>query len=179
MQWYFQHTANDNHDYDSVGSQILIDGKVNNEDRKLIIHATATVFHYTVDRLNGHSQGVQYAAKVTWTRASIRNGKPVDYDPNKDVQIYNHDWKGGVEKFIIPALTFTAAQFLAAVLQPQDEAPLCRGNEAAPTSFRTTAHVRQVRRRGYVNEARITGGLAVVDPTRARSRRARNSLTVI
>ena len=29
MQWYFQHTANDNRDYDSSGSQIIIDGKVN------------------------------------------------------------------------------------------------------------------------------------------------------
>src|SRR5207245_2657114 len=38
MQWFFQHTANDNRDYDSSGPQIIIDGKVNNEDRKLLVH---------------------------------------------------------------------------------------------------------------------------------------------
>ena len=55
ITWYFQHTANDNHDYDSSGSQIIIDGKVNGEDRKLLIHANRNGFHYTLDRSNGQS----------------------------------------------------------------------------------------------------------------------------
>src|SRR4051812_23084602 len=62
MSWYFQETANDNRDYDSVGPQILVDGKVNGEDRKLLAHANRNGFHYTFDRLNGQFlKGVQYA----------------------------------------------------------------------------------------------------------------------
>jgi alcohol dehydrogenase (cytochrome c) len=38
IQWHFQHTANDIHDYDTSGSQIIIDGKVNGDDRKLVVH---------------------------------------------------------------------------------------------------------------------------------------------
>jgi alcohol dehydrogenase (cytochrome c) len=72
MAWYFQHTANDNRDYDSAGSQIIIDGKLAGEDRKLLVHANRNGFNYTLDRQNGQFlKAVQYAAKVTWTRASI------------------------------------------------------------------------------------------------------------
>src|SRR2546423_1901572 len=96
MQWYFQHTQNDNRDYDSSGSQIIIDGRVNGEDRKLLIHANRNGFHYTLDRSNGQFlNAVQYSAKVTWTKGiDPKTGKPIDYDPAKDVQTFNHDWKG-------------------------------------------------------------------------------------
>ena len=55
IQWHFQHTANDIHDYDTSGSQIIIDGKVNGEDRKLVVHADRNGFNYTFDHLNGNS----------------------------------------------------------------------------------------------------------------------------
>ena len=33
---------------------------------------------------------------MTWTKGiDPKSGKPVDYDPGKDVQTYAHDWKGG------------------------------------------------------------------------------------
>src|SRR5689334_24044144 len=95
MQWFFQHTANDNRDYDSSGPQIIVDGKVNGEDRKLLVHANRNGFHYTIDRSNGQFlKAVQYAEKVTWTKGiDPKTGKPVDYDAGKDVQTFNHDWK--------------------------------------------------------------------------------------
>jgi alcohol dehydrogenase (cytochrome c) len=96
MSWYFQHTANDNRDYDSSGPQIIIDGKVNGEDRKLLVHANRNGFHYTLDRQNGQFlKAVQYAAKVTWTKGiDPKTGRPVDYDPAKDVQNFALPWKG-------------------------------------------------------------------------------------
>ena len=36
-QWYFQYTPNDNRDYDETGTHIIIDAKVNGEDRKIIV----------------------------------------------------------------------------------------------------------------------------------------------
>ena len=38
MEWYFQYTPNDNRDYDETGTHILIDTKVNGEDRKIVTH---------------------------------------------------------------------------------------------------------------------------------------------
>ena len=53
FKWYFQYTPSDNRDYDETGSNILIDGKVNGEDRKLVSHAGRNGFNYTFDRQNG------------------------------------------------------------------------------------------------------------------------------
>ena len=38
ITWHFQYTPNDTHDCDEIGSHILIDTKVNGEDRKVIAH---------------------------------------------------------------------------------------------------------------------------------------------
>ena len=99
ITWYFQHTANDNRDYDSAGSQIIIDGKVGGEDRKLLVHANRNGFNYTHDRQNGQFlKAVQYADKVTWTKGiDPKTGRPVDYDPAKDVQNFALPWKGGTD----------------------------------------------------------------------------------
>ena len=128
MQWYFQYTANDNRDYDASGSQIIVDGKVNGEDRKLIVHADRDGFNYTIERLNGQFlKAVQYGDKVTWTKGiDPKTGKPVDYDPNRDVQLYagigqrrnkpgqeSCPWYSGSPTFFPP--TFDAKRMIAYV----------------------------------------------------------------
>jgi alcohol dehydrogenase (cytochrome c) len=90
VQWYFQYTPNDNRDYDETGTHIIIDTKVNGEDRKILSHAGRNGFQYIFDRLNGQFlKASQYASKVTWTKGiDPKTGKPVDYDPSKDFQLY-------------------------------------------------------------------------------------------
>jgi alcohol dehydrogenase (cytochrome c) len=90
IRWFHQYTPNDTMDYDETGSHILIDGKVNGEDRKLLAHAGRNGFYYAFDRLNGQFlKATQYVPQVTWTRGiDAKTGKPVDYDPSKDLQTY-------------------------------------------------------------------------------------------
>jgi alcohol dehydrogenase (cytochrome c) len=169
MQWYFQYTANDNRDYDASGSQIIIDRKVNGEDRKLIVHADRDGFNYTIDRLNGQFlKAVQYSAKVTWTKGiDPKSGKPVDYDPSKDVQTYAHDWKGGTDvvKNACPDV-HGGTNFWPHAYSPSTSLLYIAGNEGcADITPDPTAHVRgKFGGGGYVNGARITRSLAVVDP---------------
>src|SRR2546423_8214759 len=169
MQWYFQHTQNDNRDYDSSGSQIIIDGRVNGEDRKLLIHANRNGFHYTLDRSNGQFlNAVQYSAKVTWTKGiDPKTGKPIDYDPAKDVQTFNHDWKGdrSVMRNACPDV-HGGTNFWPPSYSPKTKLLYIAGNEGcANVQPDETAHVRgKFGGGGYVNEARITSSLAVVDP---------------
>jgi alcohol dehydrogenase (cytochrome c) len=170
MQWYFQHTANDNRDYDSSGSQIIIDGKVNGEDRKLLVHANRNGFNYTVDRQNGQFlKAVQYASKVTWTKGiDPKTGKPIDYDPGKDVQTFNHDWKGGADKLMnVCPDVHGGTNFWPPAYSQKTKLLYITGNEGcANITPDQTAHVRgKFGGGGYVNEARITSGLVVVDPT--------------
>jgi alcohol dehydrogenase (cytochrome c) len=90
MNWYFQYTPGDMWDYDEVGTQILIDGSVAGQPRKLITHSGRNGFLYTMDRFNGQIVGAKpYMDNVNWTKGiDQKTGKPVDYDPGKDIQTY-------------------------------------------------------------------------------------------
>jgi alcohol dehydrogenase (cytochrome c) len=91
MNWYFQYTPNDGWDYDEVGTHILIDGQINGETRKLITHSARNGFTYTMERGNGQIVAAKpYMDNVNWTKGiDQKTGKPLDYDPNKDVQTYS------------------------------------------------------------------------------------------
>jgi alcohol dehydrogenase (cytochrome c) len=90
IKWYFQYTPGDFLDYDEIGIQTLVDTKVNGEDRKLVAHFGRNGFFYTLDRTNGQFiTSQQYAQKINWTDGiDPKTGKPVEYDPNKDLQTY-------------------------------------------------------------------------------------------
>jgi alcohol dehydrogenase (cytochrome c) len=89
MNWYFQFTPGDMWDYDEVGTHILIDGNVAGQARKLITHSARNGFLYTFDRFNGQSVLAKPYTEVNWTKGiDQKTGKPLDYDPGKDIQTY-------------------------------------------------------------------------------------------
>ena len=77
-------------DFDEVGTHILIDSDVGGQPRKLITHSARNGFLYTMDRHNGQIIGAKpYMDNVNWTKGiDQKTGKPLDYDPGKDVQTY-------------------------------------------------------------------------------------------
>jgi alcohol dehydrogenase (cytochrome c) len=89
MNWYFQFTPGDMWDYDEVGTHILIDADVAGQPRKLITHSARNGFLYTMDRHNGLIIGAKPYMDVNWTKGiDQKTGKPLDYDPSKDIQVY-------------------------------------------------------------------------------------------
>jgi alcohol dehydrogenase (cytochrome c) len=89
MNWYFQYTPGDMWDYDEVGTHILIDGQVAGQTRKLVTHSARNGFLYTMDRFNGQTVLAKPYMEVNWTKGiDQKTGKPVDYDPAKDIQTY-------------------------------------------------------------------------------------------
>src|SRR5437660_2533145 len=89
MNWYFQYTPGDIWDYDEVGTHIMIDGEVAGQPRKLLTHSARNGHLYTMDRNNGQIIGAKPYTEVNWTRGiDQKTGKPVDYDPSKDIQVY-------------------------------------------------------------------------------------------
>jgi alcohol dehydrogenase (cytochrome c) len=90
MNWYFQYTPGDMWDYDEVGTHILIDRDVAGAMRKLITHSARNGFLYTMERANGQMVRVKpYMHNINWTRGiDEKTGRPLDYDPNKDIQTY-------------------------------------------------------------------------------------------
>jgi alcohol dehydrogenase (cytochrome c) len=91
MNWYFQYTPGDMWDFDEVGTHILIDKEVSGQARKLITHSARNGFLYTMERSNGQMVSAKpYLDNINWTRGiDQKTGKPLDYDPAKDIQTYS------------------------------------------------------------------------------------------
>ena len=91
LAWYFQYTPNDSWDFDEVGVHMLYDATINGRSRKVVGHFARNGFYYSIDRTNGEFlRGGQYVNDLNWTKGlNARTGKPLDYDPKLDVQIYN------------------------------------------------------------------------------------------
>jgi alcohol dehydrogenase (cytochrome c) len=91
MNWYFQYVPGDMWDYDEAHSHILIDGQVGNQPRKLITHSARNGFLYTFERSNGQTLLAKpYVENINWTKGiDQKTGKPIDYDPSKDLQVYS------------------------------------------------------------------------------------------
>jgi alcohol dehydrogenase (cytochrome c) len=90
IKWGFQYTPNDPYDWDEISEHPIINAKINGEDRKLVVHAARNGFFYALDRVNGSFvTGKQYVDELTWTPGlDPKTGKPLNYDPTKDVQVY-------------------------------------------------------------------------------------------
>ena len=131
MNWYFQYTPGDHWDYDEAGTHILIDGLIDGEPRKLITHSARNGFLYTMERGNGQTMMAKpYLDKVNWTKGiDQKTGKPIDYDPAKDIQIYAGvaaPTPGGADQENVPG-PLRRQQLLAIRLQPADQADLHPG----------------------------------------------------
>ena len=91
LAWYYQYTPNDSWDYDEVGVHMLYDLEIDGRMRKVVSHYGRNGFFYTLDRTDGSFiKGAKYVNDLNWTAGlDPITGKPVEYDPNLDVQIYN------------------------------------------------------------------------------------------
>jgi len=59
------------------------------EPRKLMTHSARNGFLYTMERGNGTMVLAKPYTEVNWTKGiDQKTGKPLDYDPNKDIQTY-------------------------------------------------------------------------------------------
>lgn len=83
LQWYFQYTPHDVHDWDSAEVPLLIDAKVNNKSRKLLVQANRNAFFYVLDRETGEFMTGKAFAKQTWASGLDAKGRPI-LIPNKE-----------------------------------------------------------------------------------------------
>jgi alcohol dehydrogenase (cytochrome c) len=96
IKWGYQYTPNDPYDYDEISEHPIISAKVNGEDRKLVVHAARNGFFYALDRINGSFiAGKQYVDQLNWTPGlDPKTGRPANYNPSADVQIYAENSHG-------------------------------------------------------------------------------------
>jgi alcohol dehydrogenase (cytochrome c) len=73
MNWYFQFTKHDEHDWDATQVPVIIDAG----DKHLIAQADRNGFFYVIDRTRGKLLSANAYGKTTWSDAKDAEGRPV------------------------------------------------------------------------------------------------------
>jgi alcohol dehydrogenase (cytochrome c) len=77
LEWHFQFTPHDVHDYDAIQIPILADIPFEGRTRKVMMWANRNAFFYTIDRETGEFLiGKPYASQ-TWAQGLDVNGRPI------------------------------------------------------------------------------------------------------
>jgi len=68
----------------------IVDGEIDGRPRKLLAQSSRNGYFFLLDRTNGNFiGGLKYTNELNWTKGLDREtGKPLEYDPKRDVQIY-------------------------------------------------------------------------------------------
>ena len=87
MQWYYQTSPHDTHDWDSAQTPVLVDAPFGGRMRKLVLTAARNGYYFTLDRVTGeHLVTGKFSDTVNWAKGLNEKGQPVR-DPKKDHDI--------------------------------------------------------------------------------------------
>lgn len=76
LNWHFQFTPHDDHDWDATQVPILIDGMFRGERRKMVATANRNAFYYVLDRQTGKFLHTRAFARQTWAKSHDDSGRP-------------------------------------------------------------------------------------------------------
>jgi len=89
MEWYYQTSPHDTHDWDSAQTPVLIDGNFRGSGpRKMVLTASRNGYYFTLDRRTGERLVTsKFSDTVNWAKPELNaKGQPVR-DPAKDYDI--------------------------------------------------------------------------------------------
>ena len=102
LEWYFQFTPHDVHDWDAIQVPILADLRMGGETRKVMMWANRNAFYYTLDRVTGEFLVGKPFAKQTWAEGLDSNGRPIrvpDTFPTPEGTLVSPPVSGGTNWF--------------------------------------------------------------------------------
>lgn len=77
LQWYFQFTPHDVHDWDAQETPLLVDAVFHGRKRHLLLQANRNGFFYVLDRITGQFlMAKPFVHKLTWARGITPDGRP-------------------------------------------------------------------------------------------------------
>ncbi len=77
LEWYFQFTPHDIHDWDAIQVPIIADIMYEGEMRRVMMWANRNAFYYTLDRETGEFLVGKPYALQTWAEGLDENGRPI------------------------------------------------------------------------------------------------------
>lgn len=76
--WHYQETPGDHWDYTSTQPMILADITIDNQPRKVVLHAPKNGFFFVIDRTNGKYISAKNFVDVNWATGYDANGRPIE-----------------------------------------------------------------------------------------------------
>jgi PQQ-dependent dehydrogenase (methanol/ethanol family) len=78
LNWHYQFTPHDLHDWDSTETPLLVDMDFKGEPRKLLLQGNRNGFFYVLDRTNGKFLAASpFVKKLTWAKGIGADGRPI------------------------------------------------------------------------------------------------------
>jgi len=83
LNWYFQFTKHDEHDWDATQVPVMIDVQASDAEardaggKQLIVQANRNGFFYVIDRTSGKLMTATAYGKQTWSEAKDSEGRPI------------------------------------------------------------------------------------------------------
>ncbi|HWE00550.1 MAG TPA: c-type cytochrome, partial [Bryobacteraceae bacterium] len=77
LNWFYQFTPHDLHDWDATETPVLVDAPFHGANRKLLLHGNRNGFFYVLDRLTGKVLLAEpFVKKLTWASGIGADGRP-------------------------------------------------------------------------------------------------------
>jgi alcohol dehydrogenase (cytochrome c) len=85
LEWYYQTSPHDTHDWDSAQTPVLVDGTFRGSGpRKMVLTASRNGYYFTLDRRTGeHMVTSTFSDTVNWAKGLNAKGQPIR-EPAKD-----------------------------------------------------------------------------------------------
>jgi len=98
LEWGFQTTPHDTHDWDASEVPVLVDATIDGAPRKIILQAARNGYFFVLDRANGTSVKTFPFAAANWATGVDRAGRPIpnrDKEPTRDGRLVAPNEAGG------------------------------------------------------------------------------------
>lgn len=86
LQWYYQVSPHDTHDFDNTTAPILFDAVIDGQSRKLVSQASRSGFFVTLDRVTGKYLVVKPFVPLDYSKGISSAGEPIPI-PDKDPSV--------------------------------------------------------------------------------------------
>lgn len=83
LEWGFQVSPHDTHDWDAAEVPVLIDDIIDGKPRKLLVQASRNGYYVVLDRTNGKNLKTTTFAATNWAKGIDKDGRPIP-EPKKD-----------------------------------------------------------------------------------------------
>ena len=105
LDWAFQPSPHDTHDWDAVEIPMLVDGPFHGQQRKMLMQASRNGYFFVLDRTNGKNLLTIPFGPVNWASHIGQNGSPIPdpaKEPARDGRLIAPD-EGGLTNFRSPS----------------------------------------------------------------------------